>query len=861
MAWDTKYKLEFTDIYGENWTVEIQDNEAPSTVTELHGTGSPLRIDFLSQGNNIFKSVVNGSEALINVYSSDNFDLLFLIDSEYLTYRVLVSKGSDLFWQGFVNNDGYSEPYNYAPYPVTISCTDGLGFLKNFNFDLTGRKKASEIILYILAKISITEFNEYVNVFEDTMNDETSMFTQLEIDTRVFTQMDCYQILTETLKICNACIRQVNGDMVIYRKIDLNQTSISGRKITSESVTEIDDLVPAQYFHRGLMSNYTDGGTLGTQSPAKRIIVTQNYGNKESWLTNHMLTSESFRADRFDSWEQLNGDLARPVNQIIKGEKDGVMIVGHGGYLFYQEFGLGSIESTTDEFVIEFDYGFYNYYTQVWTGAVRFSLIQTIGLANYFFTENDDKLTGRWELPPTGTYIDISETNLPQGWSGWRTYRRSVTGIGTGKLTFFLYPSPTAVMYACYKDIRFYTTSLQTQARKVRKSFKERVREKDPSKLIFWGWGSKYKTVYYTEETEFITEQTFMKENNINGAEEEYNFILGDVINTVSPDPFFYSNNIDNILNQFVGSLSVNNVPTSSWYGKPLLRNTCDEIAHHFSSVKQVLSLPVIEKDPINIIGNFQDYLNKNNGKNRVFVFNSGEYDVRNRQWDIDIIEIASAEDIIPPDPEPPTLDAPVATDATIITTYSFQANWQEVEGAIRYYLDVSESYVFATYVDGYENLNVGNNLSYVVEGLDADTVYYYRVRAYDIWRQTSVNSNVISLQTLVAATYVLYTNTRFWFIPEADSWIVNVSNLSASVSFNNNFRFKLIGTADGSPVTYTAITANYEILPEDNENVYGEWDLEIPELFEWDDEYTLSVEYDSGTNDWIMLASKTYNS
>lgn len=52
------------------------------------------------------------------------------------------------------------------------------------------------------------------------------------------------------------------------------------------------------------------------------------------------------------------------------------------------------------------------------------------------------------------------------------------------------------------------------------------------------------------------------------------------------------------------------------------------------------------------------------------------------------------------------------------------------------------------TYVTGYENRNVSNVLTYEVTGLDPATTYYYVVRAYDAYSQTSGNSNEISVTT-----------------------------------------------------------------------------------------------------------------
>jgi hypothetical protein len=96
----------------------------------------------------------------------------------------------------------------------------------------------------------------------------------------------------------------------------------------------------------------------------------------------------------------------------------------------------------------------------------------------------------------------------------------------------------------------------------------------------------------------------------------------------------------------------------------------------------------------------------------------------------------------------PSTLSAPVANPATFVASSSFGANWRSVSGATGYRLDVSTSSSFNTYVQGYQNLNVGNVLSRSVTGLNASTRYYYRVRAYN-GNGTSGNSNVVTVTTL----------------------------------------------------------------------------------------------------------------
>src|SRR6266436_9342617 len=64
-------------------------------------------------------------------------------------------------------------------------------------------------------------------------------------------------------------------------------------------------------------------------------------------------------------------------------------------------------------------------------------------------------------------------------------------------------------------------------------------------------------------------------------------------------------------------------------------------------------------------------------------------------------------------------------------TRSSFMATWGSVSNAKGYFLDVSTSNSFSSYVDGYHGLDVSNVNGRAVTGLDPGTTYYYRMRPY----------------------------------------------------------------------------------------------------------------------------------
>ena len=140
----------------------------------------------------------------------------------------------------------------------------------------------------------------------------------------------------------------------------------------------------------------------------------------------------------------------------------------------------------------------------------------------------------------------------------------------------------------------------------------------------------------------------------------------------------------------------------------------------------------------------------------------------------------------------------PTATAATAITSNSFSANWTApTGGATGYYLDVSTSNTFTSFVAGYNNLNVGNVTTYSVTGLSASTTYYYRVRAYNT-TGSSANSSTITVATTVA-TYT-WTGTTNIDWNTGTNWSTGTVPVASSIV--------VIATATNQPVISSATAA-----------------------------------------------------
>jgi elongation factor P hydroxylase len=145
-------------------------------------------------------------------------------------------------------------------------------------------------------------------------------------------------------------------------------------------------------------------------------------------------------------------------------------------------------------------------------------------------------------------------------------------------------------------------------------------------------------------------------------------------------------------------------------------------------------------------------------------------------------------------------------------TRSSFMATWGSVSGAKGYFLDVSTSNSFSSYVAGYHDLEVGNVNGRAVTGLKPGTIYYYRVRPYAA-AGSGGYSNVMTATT--EAPTGLIINPKF------DSSIINNPN-SAAIQAMINRAIAIYESLFSDPITiqilfrYSTTAPNGDPLPPD---------------------------------------------
>ena len=103
---------------------------------------------------------------------------------------------------------------------------------------------------------------------------------------------------------------------------------------------------------------------------------------------------------------------------------------------------------------------------------------------------------------------------------------------------------------------------------------------------------------------------------------------------------------------------------------------------------------------------------------------------------------------------------SPVTISASNITETAFFANWKFSHGATNYFLDVSATNTFSNFIIG--NLRVGTATTWLVDGLDNNDIYYYRVRASNAGG-TGADSDTMGVILVPEPTLFWILNFGFW--------------------------------------------------------------------------------------------------
>lgn len=164
------------------------------------------------------------------------------------------------------------------------------------------------------------------------------------------------------------------------------------------------------------------------------------------------------------------------------------------------------------------------------------------------------------------------------------------------------------------------------------------------------------------------------------------------------------------------------------------------------------------------------------------------------------------------------TLPAKVlAKAATSIINSSFTANWDFIQGASKYYLDVATDSNFTAFITGYNNRDVGNVKEFSITSLSSNIYYYYRIRGANI-SGSGASSNFINVLTQNIAPVIADIENTDHEFTEDSAPIAITSTITISDIDNTNLQFAEV------KITGNYVDSEDELIFVNSNGITGLW-------------------------------------
>jgi hypothetical protein len=220
LAFSAKYRIKtISDIYGIV-TADFEKEGYAGSVTEFDGVApNPIALQIGANSDNLFRPVLP-SVCEVVFYMPEDFGSLELATDAPLTWRLSLYDGSsNIIWRGWVDPEQYQEAYTAVPYVVSVFASDGLEYLKAFEFEIKeGRATLFEQLIEALTPSGIAlPFRESINIY-DTLMDDGAADSPLVQATALYRsyqaiaeQPNCFEVLEAILAPFGARIFQWAG--------------------------------------------------------------------------------------------------------------------------------------------------------------------------------------------------------------------------------------------------------------------------------------------------------------------------------------------------------------------------------------------------------------------------------------------------------------------------------------------------------------------------------------------------------------------------------------------------------------------------------------------------------------------------
>ena len=218
MSYGAKYKFKFENIHGIVYEIRLLEKDYSGNVTTRPLGAAPV---IRMQESGPFRSTSCDLTLECQVDTLGVGEFSFLYTSDPQQYKIEVYHGSLLIWQGFVATEIYSEPDIAPPYDVKVTATDGLGVLKEYDFEPAGEQTIREHLTTLLGRTGLNDGIYFVSSLKEHGKTPADFMDGVLIDLDYRDGDSCYDVLQDLLKTLRFTVTQWSGYWLLVRETDV----------------------------------------------------------------------------------------------------------------------------------------------------------------------------------------------------------------------------------------------------------------------------------------------------------------------------------------------------------------------------------------------------------------------------------------------------------------------------------------------------------------------------------------------------------------------------------------------------------------------------------------------------------------
>lgn len=249
MAYGTKYTFRFEATHDVTYEVRLLENGFSGTAIRRPLGGAPV---LHMQESDPFRAT--SLDLVLECQSDGEYVDLYTYDPR--KYKVELRRLNSnnvwvLIWVGFIATELYSEPDIAPPYDVKVTATDGLGVLKEYDFQTGfGGRTVREQLQGLLAKTGLTLDLYTISQLREYGETAMDFLDEVKVDMDYMEGKNCYEVLGEMLTTMRCVVTQWHGSWVIIRETDViiqSDGDVLGmeseyRGISATSAAEIEEM-------------------------------------------------------------------------------------------------------------------------------------------------------------------------------------------------------------------------------------------------------------------------------------------------------------------------------------------------------------------------------------------------------------------------------------------------------------------------------------------------------------------------------------------------------------------------------------------------------------------------------------------